>query len=192
VKKRPTPPAPCPPRLDDDAVRLKYKISSKAKIIYTDGSSIGQNEKAVSAGAGVYFADNDPRNLSIRVPGVDQSSGCAELFAVFKALETIHLNHSTKERNIIIASDYLSGVEELSKRSGSGKRKLFQRYKELFERMMALVRELAESEDKIQITFQYVPGHKGILGNMAADRLARDGAKRPQTDEMSWEDNLGI
>jgi hypothetical protein len=49
-------------------------------VIYTDGSC----KKSV-AGAGIWFGDNDPRNASVPVPGL-QTNQRAEVFAVGEAL----------------------------------------------------------------------------------------------------------
>ena len=169
---------PVSPLLDDDAVRTKYDISPQAKLLYPDGSSLNQDPNSISAGAGVFFAKDDPRNISTRVPEVDQSRGCAELFAVFKGLETVYLNRSElEEREIIVLSDYQSGVDELSKRLRGDESKRCRRYKELFEDILAWVEGLGVRE-QVEVTFKYVPGHRGILGNMAADRPAREGAKK--------------
>ncbi|KAJ7107530.1 hypothetical protein C8R44DRAFT_595815, partial [Mycena epipterygia] len=51
------------------APQTKFALDQGPSIIvYTDGSAINNNTDNGQAGAGVYFGNNDPRNISIRIP----------------------------------------------------------------------------------------------------------------------------
>ncbi|CAG8837849.1 8624_t:CDS:1, partial [Racocetra persica] len=52
------------------------------------------------AGVGVFFADNDDRNLSERLPGEIQTNNRAELYAAIRALEIVD-----KQQDIVINTD---------------------------------------------------------------------------------------
>ncbi|KAF9780845.1 hypothetical protein BJ322DRAFT_1011739, partial [Thelephora terrestris] len=53
--------------------------------VYTDGSCIGNGTAEARAGSGVWYAPQDPRNASIRVPGKAQSNQVGELLAILHA-----------------------------------------------------------------------------------------------------------
>ena len=71
--------------------------------VYTDGACIHNGKPNAKAGMGVFFGNNDPRNISKKVEG-KQTNNTAELGAVFEALcmitEEIKNNH-----NICIVTD---------------------------------------------------------------------------------------
>jgi ribonuclease HI len=164
--------------IDDDAVRILYDIPANAEIIYTDGSCLGNDSVTRRAGVGVYFSANDPRNISARLPGNHQTSGHAELFAVLKALETVYHSGSGRQGRVVILSDSLSVVQKFATRGSkmSGKKSCLSN--SWYERGLDLMKALeAEGGSKESVTFKHIPGHRGILGNMEADRLARMGAK---------------
>ena len=63
--------------------------------VYTDGACSKNGTRAASAGIGIYFGENDPRNLSEKLIG-KQTNNLAELTAIAKT-------------HAIIRSDLLSG-----------------------------------------------------------------------------------
>ncbi|CAG8791320.1 11177_t:CDS:1, partial [Gigaspora rosea] len=69
-------------------------------IIYTDGYCKKNGTDDAKASIGVFFNDNDSRNLSERLPGKKQTNNRAEIFAIIRALETVN-----KENDIIIFTD---------------------------------------------------------------------------------------
>ncbi|CAG8798070.1 18835_t:CDS:2, partial [Racocetra persica] len=56
------------------------------------------------ASVGIFFADDDDRNLSERLPGEIQTNNQAELYAVIRALEIVN-----KQQDIIINTDKRKG-----------------------------------------------------------------------------------
>jgi ribonuclease HI len=62
----------------------KKNESTQSKIVvYTDGACSHNGSKKANAGFGVYFSDNDPRNLSKKVKG-KQTNNVAELSAIIE------------------------------------------------------------------------------------------------------------
>ncbi|KAK0452738.1 uncharacterized protein EV420DRAFT_1223420, partial [Desarmillaria tabescens] len=51
-------------------------------VAYTDGSAYNNGTAEARAGAGVWFGDNDERNISIRLPGPHQTNNSGEIRAV--------------------------------------------------------------------------------------------------------------
>ena len=67
----------------DDEIDISARInnSSKAIYVYTDGSCINNGKANAKAGIGIYFGENDSRNVSRKFKG-KQSNNTAELTAL--------------------------------------------------------------------------------------------------------------
>lgn len=61
--------------------------------VYTDGACINNGYKNASAGIGVFFGDNDLRNISKKING-KQTNNTAELTAVKEAILLIKLSNN--------------------------------------------------------------------------------------------------
>lgn len=72
--------------------------------IYTDGSCINNGKKNAKAGIGVYFGENDERNVSKRIKG-KQTNNTAELKAILKAMKIIKKEDNFKDLDITIYTD---------------------------------------------------------------------------------------
>ena len=57
-------------------------------VVYTDGACKKNGKAGASAGYGIFFAPNDPRNASVRLTG-KATNNIAELTAVIKAVELL-------------------------------------------------------------------------------------------------------
>jgi ribonuclease HI len=53
--------------------------------VWTDGSALGNSRTSTSsvAGIGVFFGDNDPKNRSLRLPGIIQTNQRAEIYVMY-------------------------------------------------------------------------------------------------------------
>lgn len=60
--------------------------------IYTDGSCFNNGKKNSSGGIGVFFNDNDDRNISTSINDTKITNQRMELIAVLKALEKLNTN----------------------------------------------------------------------------------------------------
>ena len=178
--------------LDDEAIRQKFEIPHDTETIYTDGACTENGKYRAKAGIGVFFSPNDPRNISARLPGRQQTNQRAELFAVLKALETLHINRTSyAKKNVVILSDSTYVVNGLSKWVISWERCGWVTAlgnevvsKDVFKRAKDMLGALAGSG--IFVRFRHVLGHRGVWGNEEADKLARWGAQLPQIIDPQW------
>ena len=74
--------------------------------VYTDGSCINNGKPNAKAGIGIYFGENDKRNVSMRIPG-KQTNNIAELSAIILAI--LILKNETKQ--IVIYSDSIYAIK---------------------------------------------------------------------------------
>ncbi|KAJ1735875.1 hypothetical protein LPJ61_000319 [Coemansia biformis] len=150
-------------------------------VIYTDGSSLWNGKEHARAGVGVFFGPGDRRNVSEPLPGLRQSSVRAELAAIVLALAMANSDASLGQFDRIrICTDSLHGISCLTKwhdvwesngwRHASGS---VVEDRDLIEAGIRCIR----SSGRI-IEFTHVRAHIGIEGNVQADRLAVDGARR--------------
>ena len=122
--------------------------------IYTDGSSYYDGIKRYS-GIGVFFGDNDKRNVGALVG--DTNNNESEILACIEALKIVKgeyyfVNIYTDSR---LVTDGMNKICSITK------------FYDLFEQ----VDELANSF--IKINWFLVKGHIGIYGNEKADELSR-------------------
>ena len=147
--------------------------------IYTDGACINNGKANARCGSGVWFGPNDPRNLAIRIPGDDQSNQVGELAAVIAAVEATPTYQPLK---IISDSKYV--IEGLTTNLESWENDGWIGIKNanLFKRAAYLLKRRAA-----RTTFKWTKGHNGTQGNEESDRLAKQGANKPQPDELCLE-----
>lgn len=122
--------------------------------IYTDGATQfdGKNRKS---GVGIYFGDDDERNLSKLVNTKDNNE--CEIIACIEALKIVvnknnFVNILTDSRLVV---DHMSGICRSSK------------CKELFNELKLI------DDNFIDAKYTYVKGHSDIKGNIEADKLSR-------------------
>jgi len=70
---------------DEDVMRKRRRVS-EMRVVYTDGSCLGNGKTKGRAGAGVWWGEGDSNNLSERLYGV-QTNNRAELWAAIRALQ---------------------------------------------------------------------------------------------------------
>ena len=71
--------------------------------VFTDGSCYNNGKKNAIAGIGIYFGNNDKRNVSERING-KQTNNTAELTAIVKVFDILK-EELTQNNPIIIYSD---------------------------------------------------------------------------------------
>jgi len=155
-----TKPAPC-----------DHEINARETIVFTDGACINNGKENARAGSGVWYGDNDPRNLSVRVALQEQSNQTGELIAALLAIR-----NQPPNENLRIMSDSKYLVDGLTKhvKNWEDKGWMNVKHKEIFKCMTALLRWRNG-----KTTLQWVKGHDGIKGNEEADKLAGEGARKP-------------
>lgn len=157
--------------------------------IYTDGSCFGNNSKNKKrkAGFGVYWGENDPRNISEPLPEeYKKTNNIAELVAINRALDGIE-NEDSKDCDYHIYSDSKYSIDLITKwvyqwEKNNWKRKNGGKIKNL-ELIQDIHFKYLELSKKYNIRFYYVEAHTNnndinSLGNKEADKLAKAGASR--------------
>jgi ribonuclease HI len=140
--------------------------------VYTDGACSNNGRDNASAGIGVFFGTDDPRNLSKKLEG-KQTNNTAELTAIIQAYYIIeHDLNNGKKIAILTDSEYsikcLSGYGEKCYKQGWNK-------DIPNKELVKLVYETYK--DKTNVKFIHVKAHTDntdihSLGNQHADRLA--------------------
>lgn len=151
--------------------------SGKAIDVYTDGACLRNGKSHSSAGYGVYFGDNHPRNEGRYLDTAAPTNNKAELKAIERALE-ITSNDRSSKLNIYSDSGYaIKSVTDYSKNWKNNGWKTANgqdvKNKEQIQRIDQLVQDRQQHGG---VQFHHVYGHSGNKGNDAADRLARDAA----------------
>lgn len=66
-------------------------VAEGVPVVYTDGSCFGNGMAGCKAGYGVFWGDNHPDNLSEPLDRGPPTNNRAELTAVIRALEQVHI-----------------------------------------------------------------------------------------------------
>ncbi|XP_055597124.1 ribonuclease H1-like [Uranotaenia lowii] len=142
--------------------------------VYTDGSCEGNGTAAACAGLGVYFGEGHALNVSKPVSG-RPTNNCGEIQAASLA---VRLAKENGVKRLMINTDSKFLIDSITKWVKGWKRNNWKLatgkpvkneidFKELD-------RELADN--KIEVKWNHVDAHCGILGNERADALAREGS----------------
>ncbi|XP_051832011.1 ribonuclease H1 isoform X1 [Antechinus flavipes] len=153
-----------------------FSYMGDAAIVYTDGCCSSNGRRKARAGIGVYWGPGHPLNVGDRLPG-RQTNQRAEIHAACKAIEQAKNQNITKlalyTDSMFTINGITSWVKDWKKngwKTSTGKDVI---NKEDFVKLDTLIQG-------IDIKWIHVPGHSGFAGNEEADRLAREGAKKPQ------------
>jgi len=150
------------------------KLGPAAIEIYTDASVfIGCQE----GGAGALIIDNhNQEEHLVKAPaGSTTFLYRAEMVAISVALQKVaelqERSSVPKEAHINLYTDSRSAIQKLAKAT---------RKEEIVHHVLSLVEQIAASGNT-QMTFQWIPGHCRIEGNMRADSIAKDASTLPQS-----------
>jgi len=161
------------------ARRPTARISGKRVTVYTDGSCINNGCRDSVAGAGAWCKKDKQLNLSIRLPGEQQTNQRGELAAI---LETAAKADKTAELRIVTDSKYCTEG-------------LMKRLREWEDRGWIGVanKDLLKAtsyhlQSRANVTkFKWTKGHNGTRGNESADKLAGKGAQLSRATKLSLE-----
>ncbi|KAF8511362.1 ribonuclease H-like domain-containing protein [Gautieria morchelliformis] len=159
---------------------------SEWEVVYTDGACQGNGRAGAIAGIGVWWGQNDPRNLAERCPG-DQTNNRAELIAIIRLLETAP--HSMKplliktdsSYSISCVRDWIPSWQKRRWKTADGQDV---KNKAVILYLSYLLDQRARLGQRVQL--QHVRGHAGIVGNEGADKLAGEGALMSVAPERDW------
>lgn len=140
--------------------------------VYTDGACANNGCENAIAGIGIYFGENDKRNISSKIDG-KQSNNTAELSAIIRVYDILK-NEIESGEEITIVSDSIYAIR-CAGEYGLKNAKC-QWSKDIPNK--ELVREIHEIyESKTNVSFMHVKAHTNeedvhSIGNDHADRLA--------------------
>lgn len=154
--------------------------------IYTDGSSLSNGQVGARAGVGVYFGPAPFENISEALKGSKQTNQRAELTAIQRALDI-----APSHRDVTIFTDSRYAIDCVTnwfknwmKNGWTNSRGKPVENKDIVQD----IREKINERDRFgkQTLFVWVKGHGTDKGNIEADRLAVEGARKGLVeDEMS-------
>ncbi|KAG6879379.1 hypothetical protein C0992_003199 [Termitomyces sp. T32_za158] len=159
---------------------------STCDVVYCDGACKGNGQADSIAGVGVWWEENDPRNIAERCPG-DQTNNRAELIAIVRMLETT----PKSKRPLLIKTDSQYCIKCFFQWLPKWKRNNFRtagghavRNAEIIVYVSALLEARALMGQPVRM--EYVKGHSGNRGNDGADAQANKGALLPPVPERDW------
>ena len=151
----------------------KTASSSKEPIyVYTDGSCIHNGKPNAKAGIGVYFTENDPRNVSRTFKG-KQSNNTAELNAIIDVSEILK-DEIARNEPIVICTDSKYAMRSCTT---YGAKLASNGWTEKKPNLELVKKAYNIYRNKYNVTFKHIMAHTGkqdrhSIGNDGADRLA--------------------
>lgn len=153
--------------MNDDTIIIKQvEQETSKKYVYCDGSCIHNGKPNAKSGIGIYFGDNDPRNVSKSIEG--NTNNIAELVAMISVYDIIkdepYTIVSDSKYALLCVSSYGKKCEEKGWCDIPNKE---------------LVKQLYYTYKNKSVQFLHVYSHtnkKDIhsIGNQHADRLAQN------------------
>ena len=167
---------------------------NKIHIVYTDGSTINNGKKGARGGIGVFFQDDDLRNISASLKSQKISYNVAELLGCNLAIKKIiNTNNFNINDTIIICTDsqyLINSIEKWSNLWESNGWKRKKNGKLVPIKNLELIKEIKTKFKKYNVQFKHIKAHrsepnnkntleyKDWYGNMMADKLAVMGSKK--------------
>lgn len=159
------------------SVNLVLPITTtKQVVIYSDGAAKGNGKSHAKAGYGIFFGEDDPRNIAARVPlDMPQTNQVAELLATTVAMETCV--HANEIRKVIVVTDSMYVINGITSWIIGWKKNAWKTSKGGDVLHQSIWQRLDTAQNQLQeVQYIHVRGHQGISGNEAADKLAVHGA----------------
>lgn len=148
-------------------------IESTCIVVYTDGSCINNGKKNARAGIGIYFGENDIRNISKEILVGKKTNNTAELTAIIDVFEILADTISQGAKiNIYSDSEY-----SIKCCKSFGKKQYMDNWKNNIPNLelIKIIYDLFQKNKNVEII--HIRAHTGkndkhSIGNENADRLA--------------------
>ncbi|XP_028406199.1 ribonuclease H1-like, partial [Dendronephthya gigantea] len=150
-----------------------YDTDSDRVVVYSDGCCFENGKALARAGIGVYWGENDPRNVSERLQGL-QTNQRAELNAAIKAIQTAKASNINK---LEVRTDSKYTINAVTKWMDKWKQNGFKTANGTDVKNRDDIIKLHNLCQRINIKWTHVRGHRGHEGNEHADKLAKQGAR---------------
>ncbi|CAG8489347.1 102_t:CDS:2 [Paraglomus occultum] len=160
---------------------IQKSNDGKSLVVHIDGCAINNGQPDARAGIGVFWGEDDPRNLSEPLEDGKQTNQRAEIMAAIRVLETC--NDTKLPLLIYTDSIYLKNAHEKWIKKWEAKEEKNENCgwkasnnkpvsnEDLFRRLIALTR----SREGV-VNIKWVKAHHKSKDNIAADKLANLGA----------------
>ena len=157
--------------------------------VYTDGSALANGQKgSCCGGIGVFFADDDSRNIHKEVYRKDVTNNMCELLAIYEAIIAIKLSEDISRIHVEFCSDSEYSINVITKwapkwRSNGWKKKGGD------IKNLKLIQHIMKEITTLRYNFKHVKAHKSCnysrnteqykewYGNYMADQYANQSAK---------------
>lgn len=145
-----------------------FGVEEEAVEVYTDGSCVRNGTASAIAGSGVWFGSNDERNAGERVPYDVQSNQTGEVYALILAEQRVA---PFAPLHFVTDSKYVVDGLTLHLRKWEERGWIGVANADVFRDVAAALRARSAVT-----TLRWVKGHSRVVGNEAADELAKAGA----------------
>lgn len=147
--------------------KIEQGGGEKKTIVYCDGGCTANGTKGARASIGIWFGENDERNLGRLLPvEMKQTNQTAELYAAITTLRMV-----PPEDALLIRSDSMYTINAATKWRVNW---LAKEWRVPKLENVTLFRELSDLIDqrKAPLEWEHVRAHTGVTGNEGADTLA--------------------
>lgn len=164
------------------AYRLRIPTASRSVrtepvTVYTDRSCKNNGKYNATCGSRISVGEDSPMNKAIRIPGIKQSNQIGELMAILVALQSI--NPLTPIKVITDSKYAIKGlITHLKDWEDTGWIEVDNT--DIFKAIAYQLRQRPSP-----MTFQWIKGHQGHVGNEKADQLALTGALCQNPDDIN-------
>lgn len=145
--------------------------------VYTDGSCSDNGQPNARAGIGIWFGENDERNVSLELKGKNLTNNIAELTAILYVFRILKKEIKNNE-NINIYSDSKYSIDSLTKWAPSWNKNNWKKKDNTEIKNLELIKKLYKYFVKYKnIKLHHVKAHTNFeddhsIGNDHADTLA--------------------
>jgi ribonuclease HI len=150
--------------------------------IFTDGSCISMRSKYPKAGYGVFFGDNDPRNISKSIEGEKITNNVAELTAILEGILTLFSTQKVTRNKVVIVSDSEYVIKSITEYAKNWELNDWKKSDGKEVQNLDLIKQIYYLTKNLKIKYKHVRSHQKEPkdkeerffwhGNNEADRLA--------------------